>query len=216
MEWKNILERRHSIRRFDERQVHKDVLTEIMDEARRSPSWANAQERNIYIATKETAKKIRKEFWKYSQKNMIGISDFSFTHRDEWSARAQASMEQFSNSMERILGDEVGEMVNVQDCLFDAPAICYLTVPKKTSNWALLDLGAFEMSVLLSAADKGLDTMVAYAYVKYPEIVRKYLPISEDEDIAIGIGIGYAKEDAIINEYRSVRVPLDQMLIIKE
>ena len=52
MEWKNILERRHSIRRFDERQVHKDVLTEIMDEARRSPSWANAQERNIYIATK--------------------------------------------------------------------------------------------------------------------------------------------------------------------
>jgi len=91
----------------------------------------------------------------------------------------------------------------VQDELFDAPAIVFLTLPKEASKWAIMDLGAFEMAIMLSAANKGIASMPAYAFVKYPEIIRSHLPIPDEEDIAMGIGLGYAKEDAHINMYQS-------------
>lgn len=67
----------------------------------------------------------------------------------------------------------------------------------------------------MRATARGLDTILAYAFVKYPDIIRKHLPIPENEDIAIGIGIGYAKEDAKINQYRSGRNPLTEIMLME-
>ncbi|MBR1740884.1 MAG: nitroreductase family protein, partial [Lachnospiraceae bacterium] len=55
MEFEEILRKRHSVRKFDNRQIREDMLWDIIDDARKSPSWANAQERGVYIASKEKA-----------------------------------------------------------------------------------------------------------------------------------------------------------------
>ncbi len=68
---------------------------------------------------------------------------------------------------------------------------------------------------MLSAASRGIDSIPAYEFVKFPEMVRSYLGIPDDELVAIGVGLGYAS-DIAMNGYRSPRVPLDEMLVIKE
>ena len=92
--------------------------------------------------------------------------------------------------------------------------LLYLTIPKGAPKWAILDLGAFEMTILLSAANHCIDSNVAYAFVKYPDIIRKNISIPEDEDIVIGIGLGYEMKEAKINSFRPGRVPLYHILTV--
>ncbi len=48
MEYLDVLKNRKTVRRFGERQIKKDILIEIINEARMSPSWVNTQERKVY------------------------------------------------------------------------------------------------------------------------------------------------------------------------
>lgn len=73
--------------------------------------------------------------------------------------------------------------------------------------------GAFSMSLMLAAAEKNIDSIPAYELIKYPEILRQNLPISDDESIIAGIALGYAS-DAKINNFRSSRLDLDDILKI--
>ena len=68
---------------------------------------------------------------------------------------------------------------------------------------------------MLSAQDKGLDRIPNYTSVRFPDVVRKFTDIPDDETLVVGIAIGYAK-DSTINTYRSKRVPVDDILKIKD
>lgn len=216
MEFSEVLAGRHATRQFARQQVRKDELREIVREARQAPSWMNAQEGKVYIAVGDTAKAIRREYEERAAKGVIGISDFTVVHRTEWSADAQKNMDCFEKNVEKHLGDTLKDFVSAQDNLFHAPALLFLTLPKNASKWAVLDLGALEQTVLLCAANRGVASIVAYSIIKYPDIIRRHLPIPEDEDIAMGIGLGYEDGDAPINAFRSKRVPLDRILYIKD
>lgn len=121
--------------------------------------------------------------------------------------------------MDQLVGDVFGvvddpsDFAKTQPVLFNAPAVVYLTVPKTAPMWSVYDLGAFSMSLMLAAAEKDIDSIPAYELIKYPEILRQNLPISDDESIIAGIALGYAS-DAKINDFRSSRLDLDDILKI--
>ncbi len=214
MEFEEILKRRRSVRRFTNQQVREETIIQIMNEARHAPTWANAQETRIYVAAKGTARMIRKEYEEASAKG-LGLSDYSFTHREDWSERERKAMKNFEGQIGSFIGDDYSEFIEVQNSLFNAPCIAYLTLPYDASTWSKSDLGAMEMLILLCAANREVDSIVAQAFVKYPEIIRKHLQIPESEEIIIGIGLGY-KADDNINEFRSPRKSLTNILTIKE
>ena len=85
----------------------------------------------------------------------------------------------------------------------------YLTVNKGHTEYAVLDLGGLEMAIMLAAKDHGVDSIPAYTTIMYPDVLRKYLKISDKEDIVIGIALGY-EEKCKINEHRSVKMTLDE------
>ena len=51
---------------------------------------------------------------------------------------------------------------------------------------------------------------MAYSLVTYPDVLRKYLKVPDDEDIIVGIALRYEDEDKIVNKFRSTRLPLDK------
>lgn len=216
MDFREIVRNRHSTRAFSDRQIKTETLYEIVEDARRSPSWLNAQETNVYIVAGNAAKAIREEYQERAKQGAIGISDMTTVHRTEWSEKAQHNMESFVHDIEGFLGDELYEFVNAQDNLFHAPAIIYLTLPKDASKWAILDAGVFEGAVVFAATDRGIDSVMAYSFVKYPDIIRKHLEIPASDDIVMGIGLGYAVPDAKINTFRSRRMPLNKMMVMKK
>lgn len=85
----------------------------------------------------------------------------------------------------------------------------YLTLPKKRLVYSILDLGAIEMSILLAAKTHGIDSLVAYESIKYPDIIRKFCKVPDEEDIVIGIALGYEDEN-LVNKFRANKLSVEE------
>lgn len=218
MDFEDVLKRRRSVRKFTDQQVRQETIIQIMNEARLTPTWANAQETRIYVASKNTARIIRKEYEDASAKG-LGLSDYSFTAKENWSDREKKAMKGFEKEIDHYMeenGISAADFFAGQNCLFNAPCMVFLTLPKDAATWSKSDLGAYEMMILMCAANRGVDSIVAQAFVKFPDIIRKHLPVPEDEDIIIGIGLGYEDEEDKINRFRSSRKSLTTTFMLKE
>lgn len=211
MEFRDVLLSRRSIRHFDGRPVPVELLRAVVEDAQHAPSWVNAQEWKVWIATGEKLEAVRREYARMTAEGVKGYADFTPAHRDQWSAMAQDNMKTFSER--RIAAGllEVKEASQAQ--LFHAPAVAYLTVPKGASLWAVLDLGGFEQTLLLAAAARGIGSVPAYNLVKYPDVLRRELGIPDTDAIAVGIALGYPAA-VPLNDFRSTRRPVDDILTI--
>lgn len=214
MNFKELMEKRYSSRDFTSKEITKEDLTEIVEIAELSPSWANTQPWNVYIATGESLSKIREKWIEQNTSEIEGNSDLPSGHREDFGERGLNNMNQFFGEALETIGNPE-DFAKTQPILFNSTAIVYLTMPKGAPMWSVYDLGAFSMSLMLAACEKDIDSIPAYELIKYPEVLRENLPIPEDEDIIAGIALGYAS-DAKINEFRSSRMDVNDILNIIE
>lgn len=203
---------RRSVRNFSDREVPEDVIRTIVKDAQWTPSWANAQPWKLYVATGETAKTIRED---YQSGTLRSGQEVPILQHESWGARERQNMGLWGRQINSFLGPHRGQFGEAQQDLFTAPAIAVITVSKHAPLWEIFDAGAFEQSLLLSAYDHGVDSIVAVAFVIHPEYLHEKLEIPDDEAIVMGIGLGY-RSDEVINDFKSERVPTEDMLIIKD
>lgn len=216
MEFKDILTREHATRKFTDQRVSEKTVRKVIEEAQRTPSLLNSQPWRIYVAEGEVAKAIRKEHEEKTLANEEPHEEFDSLLNVEWDTFPSKNMATMSETLDYFLRGEADDFDQAQLKLFNAPVIVFLTIPKQSPAWSIFDLGGFSQTLMLAANNRGLSTMPAHAFVKYPEVIRKYLDIPEDETIGIGIGLGYPNKKATINNYKSKRVPLDEILKIKK
>lgn len=216
MEFKDVLTREHATRKFTDQRVSEKTVRKVIEEAQRTPSLLNSQPWRIYVAEGEVAKTIRKEHEEKTLANEEPHEEFDSLLNVEWDTFPSKNMATMSETLDYFLRGEADDFDQAQLKLFNAPVIVFLTIPKQSPAWSIFDLGGFSQTLMLAANNRGLSTMPAHAFVKYPEVIRKYLNIPEDETIGIGIGLGYPNKKATINDYKSKRVPLDEILKIKK
>ena len=216
MEFKDVLSREHATRKFTDQRVSEKTVRKVIEEAQRTPSLLNSQPWRIYVAEGEVAKAIRKEHEEKTLVNEEPHEEFDSLLNVEWDTFPSKNMATMSETLDYFLRGEADDFDQAQLKLFNAPVIVFLTIPKQSPAWSIFDLGGFSQTLMLAANNRGLSTMPAHAFVKYPEVIRKYLDIPEDETIGIGIGLGYPNKKATINNYKSKRVPLDEILKIKK
>jgi p-nitrobenzoate reductase len=216
MEFKDVLTREHATRKFTDQRVSEKTVRKVIEEAQRTPSLLNSQPWRIYVAEGEVAKTIRKEHEEKTLANEEPHEEFGSLLNVEWDTFPSKNMATMSETLDYFLRGEADDFDQAQLKLFNAPVIVFLTIPKQSPAWSIFDLGGFSQTLMLAANNRGLSTMPAHAFVKYPEVIRKYLDIPEDETIGIGIGLGYPNKKATINNYKSKRVPLDEILKIKK
>jgi nitroreductase len=202
---------RHSIRSFSDKQVDIETLKSIIADAQGAPSWENSQPYKVYLATGETAKKIRSARDKNIASGQKSWSEV--VPPQEWTAAADANIldwqYQSSNS------EASAEFTPVNEKLFDAPSIAYITIKKDASNYVAYDAGAFGYAILLAAEEHGVGTVPAYAFARFPGEVHEQFNIPEDEAVFMGIGLGYPDDD-IINKFEPGRNDIDKILTIKD
>ena len=216
MEFKDVLTREHATRKFTDQRVSEKTVRKVIEEAQRTPSLLNSQPWRIYVAEGEVAKTIRKEHEEKTLANEEPHEEFDSLLNVEWDTFPSKNMATMSETLDYFLRGEADDFDQAQLKLFNAPVIVFLTIPKQSPAWSIFDLGGFSQTLMLAANNRGLSTMPAHAFVKYPEVIRKYLDIPEDETIGIGIGLGYPNKKASIHNYKSKRVPLDEILKIKK
>jgi len=209
--FEELMKKRHSVRKFQSKEIPEDVLKNIISTSLRTPSWANSQPWNIYVVSGQALEEIRKVWISKNNEQIKGYSDIPPVHRIEFDEKAQRNMSHTLSNIGTFINDPTLEkFAKYQHILFNAPTVVYLTLNKGHSKWSMYDLGALGMSIMLSAMDRGVDSIVAYELIKYPDVLRQYAKIPENEDVVIGIALGY-EENEICNEYRSDRNSLDEV-----
>ena len=208
---KSLMQERHSVRNFQKKEIPENIIKEIITVAQRASSWENSQPWNVYIATGEVLEQIRKEYIQKGEQKIKGYADMNPGHRTNFSKQSQQNMEAQNNAVMEFTNDPNFEnfMVAVRN-MYYAPMVVYFTLNKGYIPYSVYDLGGFGMSLMLAAKDYGVDSLVAYSLVTYPDVLRKYLKVPDDEDIIVGIALGYEDEDKIVNKFRSTRLPLDK------
>jgi nitroreductase len=210
MQVQEALAARRSFRAFLPKPVEKEKLTAILEAAQRTPSWANSQPWEIFVASGAALEKIREGFAKKRDAGAKSQPETEFPR--EWPEAAQRRTRQLGPDMARDCGEAVKDFGKQNQIFFGAPVVVYLCMDRALGHWALYDIGAYSQSLLLAAIDEGIGGIQAAQVVIYPEPIREALKIPGNLQITIGIALGYVDKDHGINNFVSARDPLEQVV----
>ncbi len=209
MNFAETLAARHSVRVFDPRPVDEAVLVDIIRDAQWSPSCQNTQPWKVWLSTGASLEAIRERYRRLHLEGAPAVRDFPGGM--EWSADCLENIRALG--ARRVAAGLLEAKEDSQSLLFHAPAVAYLTIPRLDNFWTGYDLGAFQQTLLLAAASRGIGSVPAWNLVKYPDVLREILGIPEDRMLVIGIALGY-EADHPLNRLRSDRVPFESKLVV--
>ena len=208
MNIKEALENRRSVRAFQHTPVAIEALTAVMEAAKHTPSWANSQPWEAFIATGDTLSRIKAGFAECYANHVTANPE---TPRPTaWTDAAVKRREQLQPDMRRDCGDAVSQFGPLNQTMFGSPAVIYICMDEVLSQWSLYDIGAYSQSIMLAAMEYGLGTIPAMTLTLFPEIIHKELQIPENLKVTIGIAIGYTDHENAINNFVSARTAVSE------
>ena len=212
MEYSEVVANRVSIRWFKDEPLPKETLREIVEEAAQAPSWVNSQPWQVYIATGETLKAIKEEHLRLSKAEEDPNPVLEPLSREHWAPRQQQNMADMYAGIMQFLADRgmSGDDFTIANTsLFNAPAIAYLAIANGSSAWSVMDLGGLSYGLMLAAANRGIDSIPAYEFVRYPQHLAEHLHVADGYSVVMGVGLGIRANDAI-NDWRCGRLPFEE------
>ncbi|ESK86141.1 nitroreductase [Moniliophthora roreri MCA 2997] len=80
---------------------------------------------------------------------------------------------------------------------YGAPVAFVFTIHKGLTQGSWLDVGYFIQSIHMASAVRGLGSVSQESISQYHAIFRQYLPISDDEIVAVGMAMGYPDPEKV-------------------
>jgi len=215
----DAIESRRSIRAFKPEPVSREVLLKILAAANWSPSWADTQPWEVYVAGGEPLGRIRRRFLARFEDGVAPANDVQ--RPQEWPPGPKQRMLDFIDARCSAMGVALrGEAEREASMrrnfeFFGAPVVVYLCLHRDLTAWSYFDLGLYAQSLMLAAMEHSVGSVVAVNLTAYPDILREELGIPEDHTVLIGIALGYEDPEDVNNQVRSIRRPVEDAVVIK-
>jgi nitroreductase len=212
---------RYSARDFKPDPIPKEILNKILEAGLRSPSSGNSQPWQIFVTGGSVTARITQAFLDRFAKDVPGKPEMSGLPPGQQPQVMQERMKQITGDRLKLLGINPQDAVAMKSYreiggrLFRAPVIVILCMDSALSMWTALDFGLLSQTMMLAARSYGVDSIIAQAFVAYPDVLRKELDIPDTLKIVTGIGLGYHNPQSIINTYRSPRRSLQEAVNFK-
>ncbi|MFP3868561.1 MAG: nitroreductase [Desulfobacteraceae bacterium] len=211
------LKKRRSIRAFKPDPVPREELLELIDAARWAPSWGNTQPWELVVAGGNTVKQLTAEFVEAVSHKVPPNPDIPMP--DTFPEAAKSRYMTVAKELFELMGiareDKAARQAHMLNMTraFDAPHIIYITFNGDFSiPYAMLDMGAIIHGMCLAACALELGTCIEAQLALYPNLIRKYLDIPVTHKIVVGIALGYPDKKARINEFRTSREPVENLV----
>jgi len=210
----DALKKRISTRDFLDKPVSEEVIRDILDVARWTPSGGNLQPWRVHVVTGAARDSLidsvknagnlfadeaelqvyppkLQEPWR-SRRYDIGEAMYAKLNipRDDKAARVEHLMRNYD--------------------FFGAPAGLFFSLNRQFDKGQWAHLGMFMQSIALAALEKGLATCMQEAWAARAKTVSTFLNLPDGEQLYCGMALGYANEAAPVNSLRSTRVPVDE------
>lgn len=80
------------------------------------------------------------------------------------------------------------------------------------SQGRALDIGIATGWLLLAAYEMGLATCPIGLVCAYEDVIKDFLNIEEDRQVVLALAVGHAKDNSVVNRFKTPRAPLDQVV----
>jgi len=212
MDVRDALRARRTVRAFLDRPVRRETLDAILADALRTPSWANTQPWEVFVAGGEAFERIRRISLERTLAKIPSNPDVPFP--GAWTSECRERTKELGAGRAEVRGTGPDDPAFHHDFLmanrsfFGAPCAVYLCMDRMLGSWSIFDLGAICQSITLAAQDHGVDSAIAINLVVYPDLLRAELGIPRELLIVIGIALGYRDSGDPEDPFRSARRPL--------
>jgi nitroreductase len=201
-----LIKTRFASRSFSDRAVPRELIEEILDVARFAPSGGNIQPWRVYLVSGKKKEEI--------SASLLDAHDCAREqHTSEYKYYAAVLPEPFLSRKEefgRLFYGALGiaqtdvsgraKQTSKNYQFFGAPVGMIITIDRRLEVGSWLDLGMFVQNVMLAAAARGVHTCPQETFAKYHAILRRHLPIPDEEMVACGMSLGFAHHNGIPTE----------------
>lgn len=215
------LQKRKSVRSFLDKEVEKEKIKTILDNAKCAPSGVNTQPWRVCVVSKDKKKAIEAKVIEAFEGGQKAAMDYQY-YPLQWEEPYKSRRKETGLLMYRTLGisredkERQVEQWKANYRAFDAPVVLYFFIDASLEKGSYLDYGMFLQSVMLAATELGLGSCPQAALAEFPDIVKEELGIGQDKVLLCGMALGYEDTDASINSYRTERISLEEFVSFYE
>lgn len=217
MELATAIRERRSIRKFKPQDVPKNIITEILEAARWSPSWGNTQPWEFYVLSGNALKKFKEMNLQKTIEGAVAKPDVSMP--ESWSDAQKSRYMELGKVVLSVQGikreDKESRNKYYLDMVtaFGAPCLIFACIDRDNLiEYPMLDIGLITQTICLLAYDKGLGTCLMAAMVRYAAEIRKIAAIPENKKIVVGIALGYPDLDFPLNNIQRERAEMAEFV----
>ena len=213
-----LLHRRRSVRAFTDQPVDPALLRQILTAAQRAPSGGNLQPWQATVLTGapwqavKDAVAARIAMGREGQEPEYDIYPPDLT--EPWKARRYGVGEALYASLGIAREDKAGRLTRFMDNYrgFDAPVMLFLHCSRIMGPPQWADMGMWLQSVMLLLVEAGLASCPQECWAVYGATVRRTLGLDDGQILFTGLAIGYADDDAPVNQWPVPRATLDEAI----
>ena len=216
MDTLECIKSRQSIRGFKPDPVPRELLLQIIDTARYSPSYKNTQPWEVIILSAEKKQGLSNLLLDLLDKNTPPCPDL--IEPSSWPQTQQNRIRQLYEKRSKATGLNLTDPAIIKKSrmanfrFYNAPHALYFYQDASLSNWSLVDIGMFIQSVMLAAKALGLGSVPQAFAVDYAAQVKTFLSIPENKRLIVGMSMGYPDMDLPINQLRTDRADTDELI----
>ena len=210
---------RMSIRAFTPQGVPRETIAHLLEVAARAPSGTNSQPWKVYVlqgASRDVLMdKVCAAHDAIRANPALGAEygEAYDYYPEKWVSPFIDRRRENGWGLYGLLGIAKGEKdkMHLQHQrnfrFFDAPVGLMFTLDRVMGRGSLLDYGAFLQSIMVAARGQGLHTCPQAAWNGFAKIILPHIGAGPDEMLVCGMSLGYADPVAVVNSYRTPRVP---------
>lgn len=207
---------RMSIRRFKPDPVPKEILLDVLNTARWSPSYKNSQPWKVAIVSGKKKEELSNMLIELIEKGETPDPDIE--DPQSWPSDIDKRIREHMKRRSEYFGIDLSDpnvlkrakIANFR--FYGAPHGIFLYQDASLTRWSILDIGMFAQSLMLSAHAYGLGTVPQAFLIDYSSIIKKFLQIPETERLILGMSIGYPDFEDRANSYRSTRIDISEIV----
>ena len=203
-----LLADRYSCRGFLPREVARATIERILELARRTPSWCNAQPWQAHITSGPATERLRAAL-------LAGVPSskaepeypFPREYRGVYLTRRRECGFQLYEAVGVARGDRDASAKQAMENyrLFGAPHAMVVITDEALGVYGVLDCGAWVNNFMLAARSLGVASIAQAALATHPRVLREFFGIGDDRRIVCGMSFGYEDPQHPANRFRTRR-----------
>lgn len=208
----SLLQRRHSCRGFRPDPVPDDVIRQVLEAARHTASWCNAQPWQVIVTRGEATESFRRVYAGHAARHPAAPDHpFPAEYVGVYLDRRRECGWRLYDSVGVRRGDREASARQAARNFefFGAPHVAIVTSHERLGVYGAIDCGAWVGNFMLAATAAGVGSIAQAALAAHPDVIRSHFGLPAERQVICGIAFGYEDPSHSANGFRTDRAPLE-------